>query len=156
MRAFNLERLHNATLSVALAQAALDLTKTFVRERHQFGRPIVEFQGVQWQIADMHMDIEAARALVYRAALGAVEGKYPEALDMATAKLYANEMGVRVARTAADLHGALGYTKATPIERLLRDNLVIPTAGGSLNILRNTIAADIFRDLRLSQRRPGS
>jgi butyryl-CoA dehydrogenase len=154
MRAFNLERLHNAVLSVGFALGALDLTQDFVREREQFGRPIIEFQGVQWQIADMYVQIEAARALIYKAAQGAEEGKYPEALDISVAKLFANEIGVRVIRQAADLHGALGYTKDYPLERILRDSLVIPVAGGTVNILRNAIAAELFKDLRLSQRRP--
>lgn len=152
MRAFNLERLHNAILSLGFAQAALDMSESFVRERAQFGRQIVEFQGVQWQIADMHLDIAAARALIYQAAAGAVEGKYPKALDISLAKLYANEMGVRVVRQAADLHGALGYTKDTDVERLLRDVLLLPIAGGTVNVLRNTIAAEVFKDIRLSQR----
>ncbi len=156
MRAFNLERLHNAILSLGFAQAALDMSKEFVQQREQFGRPIVEFQGVQWQLADMHVDVEAARSLIYRAALNAADGKYPEALDVSVAKLYANEMGIRVLHKAADLHGALGYTKDLPIERLLRDALVIPVAGGTVNILRNTIAGELFKGLSLSQRRnPG-
>ena len=154
MRAFNLERLHNAILSLGFAEAALELTKQFVRQREQFGRPIAEFQGVQWQIADMHVDVEAARSLVYRAAATAVEGKYPEAIDISVAKLYANEAGIRVVHQAADLHGAMGYTKDTPIERLLRDVLVMPVAGGTLNMLRNTIAAGLFPDVASSQRRP--
>jgi butyryl-CoA dehydrogenase len=156
MRAFNMERLHNAILSLGFGQAALDLTMEFVRQRCQFGRPIVEFQGVQWQVADMQVDVEAARALIYRAASSAVEGKYPVALDISVAKLYANEMGIRVTHTACDLHGALGYTRDTPVERLLRDALLLPIAGGTLNILRNTIAAELFRDAPLSQRRPST
>jgi butyryl-CoA dehydrogenase len=154
MSAFNLERLHNAILSMGFAQAALDMTKDFVNQRQQFGRPIVEFQGVQWQVADMHVDVEAARTLIYRAATNAIEGKYPQALDISIAKLFANEMGVRVVHRAADLHGAAGYTKDLPIERLLRDVLVMPSAGGTLNILRNTIAAELFKGVPLSQRRP--
>ena len=156
MRAFNLERLHNAVLSLGFAQAALDMTMEFVREREQFGRPIVEFQGVQWQVANMYVDIEAARALIYKAARGAQEGKYPEALDISVAKLFANEMGIRVIHQAADLHGALGYTKDYPLERILRDSLVIPVAGGTVNILRNAIAGELFKDLSLPQRRPTS
>lgn len=153
MQAFNLERLHNAVLSLGFAQAAFELTKDFVRQREQFGRPIVEFQGLNWQIADMFVDIEAARCLVYRAAANAVEGKYPQALDMSVAKLFANEAGIRVVHRAADLHGAVGYTRDYPIERLLRDVLVMPTAGGSNNMLRNTIASQLFPDVRLTQRR---
>lgn len=154
MRAFNLERLHNAVLSLGFAQAALELSQEFVREREQFGRPLVEFQGVQWQVADMYVDVEAARALIYEAALNADGGKYPEALDISLAKLFANEMGIRVVHQAADLHGALGYTTDFPIERVLRDNLVMPVAGGSVNIQRNTIAAELFKDVGLTQRRP--
>ena len=154
MRAFNLERLHNAILSLGFAGAALEMSKEFVRERVQFGRPIVEFQGIQWQIADMEVDLEAAKALVYRAAAQAVEGKYPDALDICVAKLYANEMGIRVTHQACDLHGALGYTKDSDVERLLRDALLLPVAGGTVNVLRNTIAAELFKGSNLSQRRP--
>ena len=156
MRAFNMERLHNAIQSLGFAQAALDLTQQFVRERCQFGRPIMEFQGVQWQVADMQVDIEAARALIYRAASSAVDGKYPLGLDISVAKLFANEMGIRVTHRACDLHGALGYTKDKPVERLLRDALLLPVAGGTVNILRNTIAAELFKDISLSQRRPAA
>jgi alkylation response protein AidB-like acyl-CoA dehydrogenase len=154
MRAFNLERLHNAVLSLGFAQAAFELSRDFVVQRRQFGRSIVEFQGVQWQLADMHVDIEAARALIYQAAQNADEGKYPAPLDISVAKLFANEMGIRVVHQAADLHGALGYTRDYPLERLLRDSLVMPVAGGSVNILRNTIAAELFPGSSLSQRRP--
>jgi butyryl-CoA dehydrogenase len=154
MLAFNYERLHNATLSLGLAEAALDAARAFVAEREQFGRPVIDFQGVQWQVADMYTEVEAARLLVYKAASTAVDGKYPTALDVSAAKLFANEMAIRVAYTAAQLHGGLGFTSDVELERILRDVVVMPVAGGTPNILRNGIASELFPDRRFPQRLP--
>jgi butyryl-CoA dehydrogenase len=154
MEAFNYERLHNATLSLGLAEAAFDAATRFVGEREQFGRHIIDFQGVQWQIADMYTDIEASRLMIYRAAAAAVDGLYPKGLDASAAKLHANEMATRVTYTAAQLHGALGFTDGAEVERMLRDVLIMPIAGGTPNVLRNSIAAEIFPGRKFSQRPP--
>src|SRR5208282_5137064 len=117
---FSIERLGNATMSLAIGQAALDRTVRYVQDRHQFGRPLVEFQNVHMTLADMRMQVEAARLLIYRAAASA-GGGLPVPLDVSLAKCFANEMAKRVSDSAMQLHGGNGYTEEYGIERLHRD-----------------------------------
>lgn len=140
MRAFGPERVGNAAICVGLAQGAHDLAVEFSRERHQFGRPIMEFQGIQWKIADMATQIHAARLMAYRAATNIREG-FPDPRDTAMAKLYANEMVQRVTNEALQIHGHRGYMRSHPLERMVRDARGYAVGGGTTEILRNTIAA---------------
>ncbi|MFC2059746.1 acyl-CoA dehydrogenase family protein [Chloroflexota bacterium] len=153
MEAFNMERMHNLILSVALAEASYDEAVKYVQARQQFGRDIIEFQGIQWAIADMWVRIQAARWLMYMAAATAVDGKYPKALEVSTAKLFANDIGTWVSQRASYLQGSDGFSNDFPAERLTRDLLIMPVAGGTPEILRNVIAAQLFPQRKFSQRK---
>ncbi|MEA2247590.1 MAG: hypothetical protein QOH46_2119, partial [Solirubrobacteraceae bacterium] len=148
---FNPERCGNAAMCIGVARAALDDSLAFVAEREQFGRPIVEFQGIQWKLADMAVDVEASRLLTWRAALSD-SGGFPALHETAAAKLAANEMAQRVTNQAIQLHGHAGYTRARPLERYFRDVRGMALAGGTTEILRNILAAGLT-GRRLSQRR---
>ena len=140
MRAFGPERVGNAAICVGLADAAYTHALDFLRERRQFGRPIMEFQGLQWKVADMATQIHAARLMVYRAATNERDG-FPDPRDTTIAKLYANEMVQRVASDALQIHGHRGYTRSLPLERIYRDGRGYAVGGGTTEILRNTLAA---------------
>ena len=140
MRAFGPERVGNAAICVGVAQAAYDAALDFSRQRQQFGRPIMEFQGIQWKIADMATQIHAARLMVYRAATHEQDG-FPDPRDTAMAKLYANEMVQRCTNEALQIHGHRGYMRRYPLERMVRDARGYAVGGGTTEILRNTIAA---------------
>ena len=125
--AFSIERLGNATMSLAIGQACLDLCAAYVTERRQFGKEIIEFQTVQTALADIILQVEAARLLIWRAAARAGRGA-PRTLEASLAKCFANEMAKKVADVAVQLHGGYGYSEEYGIERRLRDS---PTAGPS-------------------------
>jgi alkylation response protein AidB-like acyl-CoA dehydrogenase len=152
MPVFNVERLGNSTRCLALAQVAYDMAVAHTRERRQFGRPLCEFQGVQWMVADMRVKLEAARLLLYRALSNARAG-LPSALETASAKLYCNEMARQVADDAIQLHGAYGYSTEMPLEFLYRKIRGWSIAGGTTEILRNRIASEIYGQ-NFSQRPP--
>ena len=149
-RAFSIERLGNATMSLAIGQTALDRTARYVRERRQFGRPVMEFQLVQSGIADMVMRVEAARLLIYRAAIEAGQGT-PSALSASIAKCTANEMAKAVTDQAIQLHGGYGYSAEFEIERLRRDADGWALAGGTPGMQRLRIAAE-YLGVRFPQR----
>jgi hypothetical protein len=137
---------------VGLAQGALDHTLRYVQEREQFGRPIGQFQGVQFQLADMRTEIEAARLLVYNAAR-LKEANRPFLAEAAMAKLFASESAQRVASLCVDLFGGYGFTKEYPIEKLYRDAKVGTIYEGTSNMQRQTIAK--LPPLEGSRRRSG-
>jgi butyryl-CoA dehydrogenase len=148
--AFSIERLGNSTMCLAIAQEALDRTAKYVQERHQFGKPIVDFQTVQDTLAKMVVDVEAARLLIYRAALGAGHGA-PQTIEASIAKVYANEMAKRVTDMAIQLHGGYGYSAEYEIERMHRDAVGWAIAGGTPAIQRTRIASE-FLGRRFDQR----
>lgn len=148
--AFSIERLGNSTMSLACAQTALDRTAKYVLEREQFGKPIADFQLTQAAIADMLMQVEAARLLIYRAAISAGTGA-PPALEASLAKCFTNEMAKRVTETAMQLHGGYGYSAEYEIERLLRDAHGWALAGGTTAIQRTRIASE-YLGRRFDQR----
>jgi alkylation response protein AidB-like acyl-CoA dehydrogenase len=140
---FSIERLGNSTMSLSIGQASLDRATAYVEHRHQFGRPLVEFQHTQMVIADMAMQVEAARLLVYRAAINAGAG-LPVPYEVSIAKCFANEMGKRVSDLAMQLHGGNGYSEEYGIERLHRDAHGWAIAGGTPAIQRVRIASELF------------
>jgi len=144
MSSFGPERVGNAAMCLGLAQGALDTAQSYSEERHQFGRPICEFQGIQWKIADMVTQIHASRLMVHHAAMNLKDG-FPDPLDAAIAKLYANEMVQRVANEALQIHGHYGYTRDFPLERMVRDARGFALGGGTTEILRNTIASMTYK-----------
>jgi short-chain 2-methylacyl-CoA dehydrogenase len=124
---------------VGLAQGAFDHSIAYARQRKQFGQPIAEFQGIQFQIAEMAVEIEAARLLVYNAARLREEGK-PFITEAAMAKYFASEMAERVASRAVEIHGGAGFTKDYPVEKLYRDAKIGRIYEGTNNMQRVLIA----------------
>lgn len=143
MSAFNGQRCLNATITLGQAQAAFDEALRYVQERKQFGQPLGSFQGLQWMLADMAIDLDAARLLIYRAAANAVGG-FPSVVEAAMAKTFANEMAIRVTNQALQLFGGYGYLKAFPVERYLRGARFGAVGGGTPQIQRNLIAARLL------------
>ena len=129
---------------VGLAQGALDHTLRYVRERVQFGRPIGEFQGVQFQLAEMATNIEAARMLVYNAAR-LKDAQEDFLMAAAQAKLFASEVAQKVASTCIDLHGGYGFTKEYPVEKYYRDAKIGTIYEGTSNMQKQTIAKMLLR-----------
>lgn len=152
IQGFNAERIGNAARSLGVAQCAFDLAKAQAESRVQFGRPLMEFQGIQWKFADMAMKLEAARLLLYRAAAGAADG-LPDAWDTTIAKAYCNTAGFEVANEALQVMGALGCTEDSLAQYCWRRTRGWMIAGGTVEILKNRIAEHIF-DRRFSQRPP--
>jgi alkylation response protein AidB-like acyl-CoA dehydrogenase len=148
--AFSIERLGNATMSLAIGQTALDRTATYVKQRRQFGRQIAEFQMVQSALAEMVMKVQAARLLVYAAAEEA-GASAPSALSASIAKCFSNEMAKSVSDLAIQMHGGYGYSAEFEIERLHRDAHGWALAGGTLNIQRMRISSE-YLGLRFPQR----
>jgi butyryl-CoA dehydrogenase len=150
-RAFSIERLGNSTMSLAIGQAALDRTIAYVQERQQFGKPLIEFQAVQMMLADMVLQVEAARLLIERAARHAGTG-LPDPLEVSLAKCTANEMAKRVSDLAMQLHGGNGLTEEYGIERLHRDAHGWAVAGGTPTMQRIRIVSELL-GRRFDQRR---
>ncbi|MPZ61697.1 MAG: acyl-CoA dehydrogenase [Propionibacteriales bacterium] len=149
---FGVERVGNAVRALSLAQAAFDRAVEHARTREQFGRPLCEFQGLQWKFADMRMSLDAARLLIYRAVSNADQGA-PNAAEAAIAKCYANEAAFEVANQALQICGASGYSASSPMEYYVRRIRGWMIAGGSTEMMRNRIAEEVF-ERRFSQRRP--
>jgi len=136
-------RIGIASQSVGVAQACLDASVAYARERVQFNRPISQFQGLRWMIADMAMQIEAARVLVFNAAAMKDRGENFSA-SASMSKLFASEMVNRVAYSALQLHGGYGYMKEYPVERYYRDVRVFTIYEGTSEIQREVIARHVL------------
>lgn len=149
--AFSIERLGNSTCSLALAQAALERTAAYVQERRQFGREIIEFQTMQAHLADMVVQVEAARLLIHRAARHAGTGA-PVPIEASVAKCFANEMAKRVTDLAVQMHGGYGFSAEYEVERLHRDSHGWAIAGGTPTMQRLRIASE-YLGRRFDQRR---
>ncbi|MDY7099558.1 MAG: acyl-CoA dehydrogenase family protein [Actinomycetota bacterium] len=151
---FNPERCGNAAMCTGIAQAALDDSITHLRARQQFGRPLVEFQGLQWQLAEMATDVEVSRILTWRAARSTVDG-FPDQTATIMAKYVSSQMVQRVTNQAIQMHGARGYSRRWPVERYFRDARGLTMGGGTAEVMRN-ILAGIAVGTRFSQRRPAT
>jgi len=132
-------RISVAAMGVGLAQGAYDLAFAYAQEREQFGKPISSFQAIQFRLADMATEIEAGRALVYKAAWLKDQGR-PFALDAAMAKLYTGELSARVAGAALQIHGGFGYMEEAAISRLYRDQKILEIGEGTNEVQRMVIA----------------
>jgi short-chain 2-methylacyl-CoA dehydrogenase len=132
-------RISVAGMGVGLAQGAYDLAYRYAKEREQFGKPIARFQAVQFALADMATEIEAGRALVYRAAWLKDQGR-PFALEAAMAKLYTGELSHRAANAALQIHGGYGFMEESPISRLYRDQKILEIGEGTNEVQRMVIA----------------
>ena len=152
--AFNAERIGNTARSLAVGRLAYNIARTYAMERKQFGRPICEFQGLQWKFADMAVKLEAAQLLLYRAAVAADEG-LPSAYDTTVAKLACNQAGFEVANESIQIMGGMGYSQESLVEYCMRRTRGWMIAGGSIEMMKNRIAEQIF-DRRFSQRAPSA
>ena len=132
-------RISVAAMAVGLAQGAYDLAAAYAQEREQFGRPIARFQAVQFRLADMATEIEAARNLVYKAAWVKDQGR-PFGREAAIAKLYSGEMSNRVVNWALQVHGGYGYMDEFAISRLYRDQKILEIGEGTNEVQRMVIA----------------
>ncbi|HSV95895.1 MAG TPA: acyl-CoA dehydrogenase family protein [Spirochaetota bacterium] len=143
MWTFDIERCGNAAMCLGVAGGALNEAKAYAMERNAFGRPICEFQAVQFLVVDMATKLDAARLLVYRAASGAGQG-LPSIYEASMAKAYANEMVVEVTDKAMQVFGGYGYSSEFPVERMYRDAKAWGVAGGTLQMLKIGVAGMIF------------
>jgi short-chain 2-methylacyl-CoA dehydrogenase len=132
-------RISVAAMGVGLAQGAYDLAFAYAKEREQFGRPIAQFQAVQFALADMAVEIEAGRVLTYKAAWLKDEDR-PFAKEAAMAKLYTGELSHRVANAALQIHGGYGFMEESPISRLYRDQKILEIGEGTNEVQRMVIA----------------
>ncbi|MBI5062741.1 MAG: acyl-CoA dehydrogenase family protein [Desulfatitalea sp.] len=140
-------RIGIAAQSVGVAQAALDAAVKYTRQRTQFGQSISKFQGLRWMVADMAVEVAAARQLMLAAAVAKDQGEN-YTLQAAMAKLFASEMVNRVTGQAIQLHGGYGYTQEYPVERYYRDARVFTIYEGTSEIQRVVISNHIFKDKR--------
>jgi alkylation response protein AidB-like acyl-CoA dehydrogenase len=154
MAGFNIERLGNTARSLAFGRYAFDRAREHALTREQFGRPLCEFQGLQWKFAEMAIRLEGAQLLLYRAAANADRG-LPSAYETAVAKVACNVAGFEVASEAVQIMGAMGYSQESLVEWCMRRCRGWMIAGGSVEILKNRIAEHIF-DRRFDQRKPKS
>lgn len=151
MKAYNGQRIGAGTVALGIAQGSYDLALDYVGTREQFGRPIAEFQGLQWMLADMSTQLAASRALIYKAA--DCEG-LPDVTEAAQAKLYASEAAIRITNDALQCFGAAGYSRNNPLERMVRDARMFTIGGGTAQILRTVVASRIL-NRKLPQSRDG-
>ena len=142
MTAFNGQRCLNAAISLGQAQGAFNEALSYVDKRKQFGQRLADFQGIQWLLADMAIELDAARLLIYRAASNAGAG-LPDPVEAAKAKAFANEVAIRVSNQAMQLFGGHGYLKSMPVERYVRGARFGALAGGTPQIQRNIIAESL-------------
>jgi len=147
---FNVERLGNTARSLALGRYAYNAAREHALTREQFGRPLCEFQGLQWKFADMAVKLESAQLLLYRAATNADRG-LPSAYETAVAKTACNQAGFDVANEAVQIMGATGYSRDLLVEYCMRRTRGWMIAGGSIEMLKNRIAEHVF-DRRFDQR----
>ncbi len=156
MNAYNAQRVGAGTVALGIAQGAYEEAVKYAKTREQFGRPIAEFQGLQWMLADMKIQLDAARLMVWRAANSAAttESGFPDPLLAAQAKVIASEMAIKVTNDALQIHGAMGYSRNLPLERMARDGRMFTIGGGTAQMLRNLIAGKVL-GIKTPQTRDG-
>lgn len=150
MQAYNSQRIGAAAVALGIAQGAYEAALEYVDQREQFGRPISEFQGVQWMLSDMAITLRASRLLIHDTAQNA--NPWPDVTASAQAKVFTAEGAIKVTNDALQLHGAAGYGRDLPLERMVRDARMFTIGGGTAQILRNMIAGGIL-GRRLPQNR---
>ena len=153
MNAYNGQRVGAGTVALGIAAGAYELALEYSQQREQFARPICEFQGLQWMLADMHTQLEAARLLLRKAACSGKKG-FPDMLEAAQAKIFASEMAIKVTNDALQIFGSAGYSRNLPLERMARDARMFTIGGGTAQILR-TVVASALLDRKLPQTRDG-
>ncbi len=155
MAAYNAQRVGAGTVALGLAEGAFAQAVEYAKKRHQFGRPISEFQGLQWILADGRIQLDAARLLLHRAAVQEdPKTGFPDMHLAAIAKTFSAEASIKVTNDALQVFGAAGYSRDLPIERMARDVRMFTIGGGTTQAQRNVIASGIF-GRKFSQRRGG-
>ena len=157
MNAYNSQRVGAGTVAMGIAAGALEHAVDFVKTREQFGRPIGEFQGLQWMLAGMQTWLTAARLMLYAAARsrGAQGSAFPDPMLSAQAKLFASESAIAIVNDALQMHGARGYSRDLPLERMARDVRMFTIGGGTAQVLRTLVASKML-GWKLPQTRGGS
>lgn len=146
MKTFDQSRPGVAAQAVGIAQGALDEAMAYARERVQFGKPIASFQGLQFMLADMATEIEAARALVYQTARTIDAGEKNIAKESAMCKVFASDVAMKVTINAVQVFGGYGYMKEYPVEKMMRDAKITQIYEGTNEIQRGVIASNLVKE----------
>ena len=152
MSAYNAQRVGAGTVALGIAQGAFEEGLAYLKERHQFGRPIAEFQGLQWMLADMSTQLEASRLMLHHAAASGVE--FPDMDKAARAKIFAADTANKVTNDSLQFYGSSGYGRHNAMERHVRDARMFTIAGGTAQILRTQVASSLL-GMKLPQTREG-
>jgi alkylation response protein AidB-like acyl-CoA dehydrogenase len=156
MNAYNSQRVGAGTVAMGVAAGALAHALDWVQTREQFGRPIGEFQGLQWMLADMQVQLTASRLMLYTAARsrGPDGSAFPDPMLAAQAKIFAAEAAIRIVNDALQMFGARGYSRSLPLERMARDVRMFTIGGGTAQVLRTLVASKML-GWKLPQSRDG-
>ncbi len=156
MNAYNSQRVGAGTVAMGVAAGALEHALQWVKSREQFGRPVGEFQGLQWMLADMQTQLTAARLMLYAAARsrGPKGSAFPDPMLVAQAKIFASEAAIKIVNDALQLFGARGYSRDLPLERMARDVRMFTIGGGTTQVLRTLVASRML-GWKLPQTRDG-
>ncbi|MCS6891498.1 MAG: acyl-CoA dehydrogenase family protein [Rhodovarius sp.] len=154
MNAYNSQRVGAGTVAMGIAAGALEHAVAWAKERRQFGRPIAEFQGLQWMLADAQIQLTASRLMLHAAAASRGPGgsPFPDPDLAAQAKIFASEAAMRIVNDCLQIFGARGYSRAFPLERMARDVRMFTIGGGTAQVLRNLVASKLL-GWKLPQRR---
>jgi alkylation response protein AidB-like acyl-CoA dehydrogenase len=148
LNAFNTQRCLNASVCLGCAEGALEEAVKYMRDRKAFGQPIGDFQGMRWKGADMYIEVEAARGLLYRAAVSG--DQFPDRALAAMAKIYCNEMAIRVTSEAVQVHGGYGFCDEFAVSRLFRGARFGSLGGGTTETLRNFVGEHLVKRMDLN------
>jgi len=156
MNAYNSQRVGAGTVALGVAGGAFDYALEWIKTREQFGRPIAEFQGLQWMLADMQVALTASRLMLYTAARskGANGSPFPDPELAAQAKIYSAEAAIKIVNDALQFYGARGYSNNFPVERMARDVRMFTIGGGTAQVLRTLVASKVL-GWKLPQTREG-
>jgi alkylation response protein AidB-like acyl-CoA dehydrogenase len=156
MNAYNSQRVGAGTVAMGIAGGALDHALAWAKQREQFGRPIGEFQGLQWMLADMQNQLTASRLMLYQAARsrGPDGSAFPDPMLAAQAKIFASEAAIKIVNDALQFFGARGYSRDLPLERMARDVRMFTIGGGTAQVLRTLVASKML-GWKLPQTRDG-
>lgn len=155
MKTFDMSRPGVAAQALGIAQGALDLALEYSRQRQQFGKPISSFQGIQFMLADMATQIEAARGLVYNTAKMIDSGNYKVAKESAMCKLFASDVAMKVSTDAVQIFGGYGYMRDYPIEKFMRDAKITQIYEGTNQIQRSIIATNLIKESLAASKKTG-
>jgi alkylation response protein AidB-like acyl-CoA dehydrogenase len=144
LSAFNTQRCLNPSISLGLAEGAFEESVRYMRNRTAFGKPIGDFQGMRWKLAEMYRDIEVGRSILYRAC--ATANPFPDPYQAALAKMYCNEMSIRVTSEAVQVHGGYGFTDEYPVSRFYRGARYGTLGGGTTETLKELVGKRIMTE----------